>query len=473
VIRELNRFRLGVFGIILALLLTAALYQPAVHAGGLQYWQFQKGMTFEDSNNTNQTICECQEQQSLEALAATGTNWVAVTVVWYQSTYTNSSLQPDASRTPTDATLIHLIQTIHALGMRVMLKLGIGSKDGMWSAKIEPKDVGTWFESYQRFASHYAELAQAGNVEMFCIGTELNSMTQPSMMAYWLGIIEQVRRVFINGYITYAADWQPDYWVWHELGFWKALDYVGIDAYFPLTEKNDPTVPELNEAWQRWMSQIEDWQNMTRKQIILTEVGYRNQEGTNTNPGSASRTAPPDQQEQANCYEALLETFWGKPWLRGIFFQDWRLQSETTPTDYTIWGRLAEDIMDKWYAKPFIPDGTPSDAVPALVGIQEAESALSRAYRENRTVGLQLSEDALPAAIHAYEQGAIIPSEIMASIAKSLADSAMSQRIFVDTERLGVAFVVGVTVGTLCMSRHLRAYIRSFSTHWAKKLRSS
>lgn len=397
---------------------------PVASAMPTQYRQFRKGMTY--AAWWHDTYATEGSDRSLEALAETGTNWVALIVTWYQNTYLDTSMIPDPSKTPTDDSVTHAIEIIHRLGMKVMLKPHIDLFDEHWRGEIEPKDVKAWFESYRTFIVHYAELAQAHHVEMFSAGTELNTMTQKRYAAYWLSIIEDVRRVF-GGEVTYAANWWPDS-AWQDFGFLKELDYVGIDAYFPLTSKSDPTVSELEEPWQRWRSHIEAWQKITNAKIILTEIGYRDLKGANIRPWDWQAEGVEDQQEQADCYEATLAVLWGKPWLQGLFW--WAWTPYQLPRDYTPWSKLAEGTLRLWYAKPYIPQGTPLDAVPALVAIQRAENASATAIREGRTRGLDQARDLLSRAVDAYNKGDFVHSESLAENAVSVADTAVSQRMY-------------------------------------------
>jgi len=64
-----------------------------------------------------------------------------------------------------------------------------------------------------------------------------------------------------------------------------------------------------------------------------------------------------------------------------------------------------------WYAKPYIPNGTPKPAVPALIAIQEAENAIAYAIRDHRISGLDQAESLLSQAISAYNSGNYESSE--------------------------------------------------------------
>ena len=51
-----------------------------------------------------------------------GVNWITLLVTCYQENTRSTQIQCDTDNTPTDASLIHAIQTAHTNGIRVMLK---------------------------------------------------------------------------------------------------------------------------------------------------------------------------------------------------------------------------------------------------------------------------------------------------------------------------------------------------------------
>ena len=55
--------------------------------------------------------------------------------------------------------------------------------------------------------------------------------------------------------------------------WWDAVDYIGIDAYYPLTGVNNPTPAQLQSAWVTRANQIEAWRNSVApdKQVLFTE----------------------------------------------------------------------------------------------------------------------------------------------------------------------------------------------------------
>jgi hypothetical protein len=203
-----------------------------------------------------------------------------------------------------------------------------------------------WFASYRDFIADYASLAQANGVEQFCVGTELVGTT--GREADWRQVISDVRSLF-SGPITYASNHSGE-----ETGiqWWDAVDYIGVDAYYPLTDKNDPTLIELKAAWVTPTLTLENLSRQYNRPIIFTEIGYRSVDGANQHPWEWQTGSTVDLQEQADCYRAALETFWGKPWFRGIYWWYWSTdpdQGGPEDMDYTPHNKPAETVLRNYY----------------------------------------------------------------------------------------------------------------------------
>jgi hypothetical protein len=65
-------------------------------------------------------------------------------------------------------------------GLKVVLKPHLESDNRVWRAEFAPTDPKAWFASYKAMMVEYAKAAQAGGAEMFCVGTEMNSMIDPT-----------------------------------------------------------------------------------------------------------------------------------------------------------------------------------------------------------------------------------------------------------------------------------------------------
>jgi len=407
-------------------------------AAALPYRQFEKGMSYFSFGST--IFLAAGSDRSLRDLAATGTNWVSLIATWYQHSENDSVIAPTGS-SPTDGAIIHAIGTIHSLGMKVLLKPQVDTPNGRSHSQINPSNVTGWFASYTAFILYYAEIAQRTGVEQLSVGCELEGTSAYTQA--WIDVIRAVRGAY-SGALTYAANWDE----WQHIRFARSLDYLGVDAYFPLTDKQDPTLAELKTAWQPYENELEKWSLENSVPIVFTEIGYWSVPGAAEYPGSGNlanlcdpssgqynaTSCKPDQKLQANLYEAALETFWNKPWFRGVFWWTWYpygradRRGEGGPNDIHIspHNKTAEQVLRTWYAKPYVPDGTPTQAVPALLAIQNAENATAHALRDSRTIGLDRAEDLLTQAVSAYDSGNYESARQLAGSAVSAATGAVA-----------------------------------------------
>jgi hypothetical protein len=296
--------------------------------------------------------------QALTDLAATGVEWLALIVTCYQETYLDTAITCDLPRTPTDADLVHAIQTAHRLGLKVMLKphIDLNSDPDHWRGDIgwgftTEAEWEAWFDSYQAVIDHYAALAQTHNVEQFSVGTELVGTSRRD--AEWRQLITGVRSLY-TGPLVYASNHSGEE---QQITWWDALDYIGVDAYYPLTTVNDPTLADLKAAWERPIAILETLHHRYDKPIILTEIGYRSVDGANRQPWDWAKSGAVDLQEQADSYHAVLDSLWARPWLAGIYWWNWDPNPAWGgPNDpgYTPHDKPAEAILRAFY-QPEIP----------------------------------------------------------------------------------------------------------------------
>ncbi|WP_311195775.1 glycoside hydrolase family 113 [Antarcticibacterium sp. 1MA-6-2] len=137
------------------------------------------------------------------------------------------------------------IRMAHQENLRVMLKPQIWLR-GAFTGHLEMQTEADWNkleEQYREFILFYAKLAEDENVDLFCIGTELNSFVQ-ARPTFWSELIAEVREIY-DGKLTYAENWDKI----EEVHFWNKLDYIGADAYFPLSDEAAPTVEDLSRGW--------------------------------------------------------------------------------------------------------------------------------------------------------------------------------------------------------------------------------
>jgi hypothetical protein len=313
---------------------------------------FQKGLNY--TAWAREQLSTPESDHSLKKLAATGANWVAIVVFGYQQTYTSNTVTRDPSRTPADEELVHAIATAHDLGLKVMLKPHVDLRDDRdhWRGNIGEAFTSeaqwrAWFESYSAFINHYAKLAQTHSVDQFCVGTELVGTSHRE--ADWRKVVAGVRERFA-GPITYAGNHGTE-----DVGiaWWDAVDFIGIDAYYVLTDKTDPTLDELKAAWVD-MGYVETMAGLAEKYdrpVLITEIGYRSADGTIKTPWDWD-DLPLDLQEQADAYQAAMDVMWGQPWLAGIYWWNWEVNPQKGGLEdkgYSPHGKPAEDVLRVYY----------------------------------------------------------------------------------------------------------------------------
>ena len=297
-----------------------------------------------------------EAERSLSSLAATGANWLSLIVFGYQDTIDSTTITYTTKRTDTDSDLAHVIKGAHQLGLRVMLKphVDLLKDPAHWRGQIgqdfrSEAQWSLWFASYRDFIEHYAALAQRHGVEQFAVGTELSATA--GREADWRTVIASVRKIY-DGPLTYAANHGGEEM---EIRWWDAVDYIGVDAYYRLADRDNPTAGELEAAWRSRIASLDELASSWNKPILFTEIGYRSINGATRRPSDWQREAPLDLQEQADAYQAVFETVYNQPWFAGLFWWVWSTDpARGGPADdgYSPYGKPAEAILRSWYASP-------------------------------------------------------------------------------------------------------------------------
>ncbi|WP_366938336.1 hypothetical protein, partial [Algoriphagus sp.] len=219
---------------------------------------------------------------------------------------------------------------------------------GSWPGEIEmlnEKDWELWFDNYSSFILDYAKLAEELKMPMLCIGTELEKTSERE--EDWRKVISQVRKVY-TGKLVYAANFTE----FEKIKFWDELDYIGVQAYFPLAEKHNPDLQELKSGWEKQLPKIEKVVRKYKKPVLFTEIGYCNTVDAAIEPWvwpNERKEIEFSEKAQALCYEAFFETAWKKPWMAGVFFWKWYPNRHDREPDFTPQGKEAELVMTKYF----------------------------------------------------------------------------------------------------------------------------
>ena len=239
-----------------------------------------------------------------------------------------------------------------------------------------------WFNSYTDFAVHFAQMSARHKLPFFIIGDDLASMSYDTDQTSarndgqgidippgesrscsgrrdceWRHVVYAIRHSSYqsltgnnlgrktetggnySGKLIYTASWMaapadsssnattPEF---EGVSWWNAVDYIGVDAGFPLLSKQ--IVPDVNTLEQAWQGQgtglagqgniyhrLEKVADTYNRSVIFTSAGYLTLAGANNTTADLTGAAI-SQDEQLNDMEALLMAFKGTPWFAGIFW---------------------------------------------------------------------------------------------------------------------------------------------------------
>ena len=148
-----------------------------------------------------------------------------------------------------------------------------------------------------------------------------------------------------KGLLTYSANWDH----YHDINFVKDLDYLGINAYFGLTQKTEPTLDELL-AWGPAKKRIEEAYQEYKKAVIITEIGYPSVDGANKIHWNYFAKTEIDLNEQELCYQAFVKT-WEihLHYMHAVYFYNWWGDGGSHDRDYTPRGKPAAEVLEQWY----------------------------------------------------------------------------------------------------------------------------
>ena len=238
------------------------------------------------------------------------------------------------------------------LGMKVMLKPQIWLRGGLFPGDVHlqnKRERDLWFFRYRQWILHNARLAEWNGSDLFCIGNELREMTRYE--TEWRDLIATVRRIY-HGPITYGAHWENEF---EKLPFWDAVDYIGLNNYFPLTRNGDASATALQKGADDVLRRVERLQRRWGRPVLLTEVGFPSKRGGVTEPWNERVSSIVDVEEQARAYEAIFRSFYDKPWFYGMYWWKWySTGSGGGPEDgrFIPRNKPAGAVMSRWYRKP-------------------------------------------------------------------------------------------------------------------------
>lgn len=236
--------------------------------------------------------------------------------------------------------------------LKVFLKPHIWFFHGAYTGDFELSTEDEWQQwenNYQDYILEFAILADSLDIEMYSIGVELKAFVE-HRPTFWSELIDTVKSVY-KGKITYSANWDN----YQNIPFWNNMDYMGINSYFPLSDKQTPTLDELLIGWEEHYVAIKEFREDYDIPVIFTEYGYKSIDFPAMEPWNPDNSGDVNLEAQKTAYEAIYNKFWGEEWFAGGFLWKWYDFHESAGgagnKNYTPQNKPAEEIIRNTYIK--------------------------------------------------------------------------------------------------------------------------
>jgi len=302
--------------------------------------------------------------RTMAELTRMGATWVSITPYGriLDLAPTGVDLTFEAPFEQNKKAVLAAMRQAHAAGLRVLLVPHLWVESGEWRGEIDPRsDAGwrQWAKSYRQFLLTWAAVAREGRADMFSVGVELGSWLTGRHAPSFFPIIADVRKIY-GGPLTYSANWD-DVDSTIILG---ALDVIGVNAFYPLAEKDGAPFPQLVEGGRRVAERVRRLSEMWHRPVLFTELGYT----TRRNPAVRPWEWPDrmsqvivDESAQADAYRGLLAPLLDEPTFLGFFV--WRVYadpddvSQESEWGFSPRGKLAELVLRDAYRARWSADG--------------------------------------------------------------------------------------------------------------------
>lgn len=304
-----------------------------------------KGITFAPFANRG-VLSKKDAFKSLDAIKErTAANLIMLVPCGLQETAQSDIIRYDTEATMSDNELIAIIRYAKKLGFNVGLKPTINCKNGVYRAYVSffdnevPNEPSwkNWFQSYNEFQLHYAEIAQNENVDIFVCGSEM--VMAESREDDWRRLIRLIRRTY-KGIVTYNTDkYQEDHVTW-----WDELDAISSSGYYPI------------DVWEKELDRIEAVVKKYNLPFFFAEIGCMSSSGSSTLPHDWSIRSATNVKEQERWYESMFFSASRRPWIAGEVIWCWSatpyaLKKAAVDWGYDIMGKPAENVVNRYFGK--------------------------------------------------------------------------------------------------------------------------
>ncbi len=301
----------------------------------------------------------------LDHLVAKGTNWISITPFGRIWSLQDTEIQMDfeAPYEENRVAIRRMIRQAKARGLKVLLIPHLWVETEGWRGEIDPGTPEGWEayqQSYRDFVLNWARDAQAAGADALSIGVECKSWSG-RFGGFWTDFIADVREAF-DGLLTYSANWDEA----EAVLFWDQLDFIGINAFYPLADHDGATDAEYLEGAKALVPSLEELTEVLQMPLVFVEVGYTTRNDAAVQPWlwpDGMENVVIDEREQARAMAILLHPFLHERFFAGFFY--WRYYANLDDVSQEgIWGfsphaKLAANVLEdifraRWAVDPHL-----------------------------------------------------------------------------------------------------------------------
>jgi hypothetical protein len=301
--------------------------------------------------------------RTLDECVRAGATWVAITPFGRVGDLAGRGVDPSFEQPfPKNREDVRRgIAMAHARGLAVMLVPHLWVESQQWRATIDPPTDAAWevwTRSYGYFVKAWAEVAESSHVELLSAGVELRSWVTTPRAPSFAALVRELRGIY-KGPITYSANWDD---VEHTVVLGE-LDVIGVNAFYPLAEKDGAPFETLLEGGKRVQARVRTLAETWQKPVLFTEIGYTTRRDPAIRPWEwpdGMKDVRVDEVAQADAYRALIAPLLEEPRFMGLFV--WRVYadpddvSQEAEWGFSPRGKLAELVVRDAFATTWAGD---------------------------------------------------------------------------------------------------------------------
>ena len=214
-----------------------------------------------------------------------------------------------------------------------------------WRGEIDfGDDEQAWdrfFTGYRAWILDQARFADRHGLKLLAVGVELEGTTHRKE---WISILDEIRYVY-RGEITYAANWDR----LERVPFWDRVDQIGVQAYFPVSDRVAPTSDEIDRSWKRNFGRLTALSKQHgRKPVLFTEIGYpRSRDAARTPWAPALDQSREVLALRTKLMETAIEHIEREPIVRGLFWWKWIPGDDRWDRDFSMRDPEARTVLER------------------------------------------------------------------------------------------------------------------------------